>query len=124
MSIAIPIFKQQISNTKCFVMFSNLLYSLKSIYVQCLEEVFYTLMKDFVEICEQFNVCLFHELNSNFVTFLNADASLKCYAFISFLLMFCFKTSPLCFEFCQSFRFSNSLILHFSDLGLCCFEFG
>ena len=109
-------------------MFSNLPYSSKPICVQCLEEFFYTLMKDFVAICGQLNVYIFSELSSNFETLLNADASLyktlKCHAFISRLLMSCFKTSPMCFEFCQSFHFSNSPILHFSDLNLCCFEFG
>jgi len=66
-----------------FVFISSL--SLEPIYVQCLEELFCTLKKDLVAICEQFNVCIFHELSSNFVTLLNSDASLhkplKCYAF-------------------------------------------
>jgi hypothetical protein len=71
-----PIFKQKISNTKSLVMFSNLPYSLKPIYVQRLEELFYTLMKDLVAICEQFNVYIFHDLSSTFVTVRNTDASL------------------------------------------------
>ena len=84
-----------------FVFISSL--SLKHIYVQCLKELFYTFMKDLVEISGQFNVYIFHKWSSEFLTLLNATASLKksskCYAFISCLLMFCFKTSPLCFEF-------------------------
>jgi hypothetical protein len=41
--------------------------SLKPIYVQCLEHLFYTPMKDLVAICGQFNVYIFRELSSKFV---------------------------------------------------------
>jgi len=47
--------------------------------------VLYT-QERFSGICGQFNVYIFHELSSNYVTLLNADAflymSLKCYVFI------------------------------------------
>jgi hypothetical protein len=95
--------KQKISYSKCLVMFSNLPYSLKHIYVKCLEEMFYALMKDLVAMCEQFNIYIFHELSSNFIILPNADASslqkpLKMLRFYPMLINVLFQNFFLVFR--------------------------
>jgi hypothetical protein len=52
-----------------------------------MEELLFMFMKDLVAICEQFNVYVFHELSSDFVTLSNADASLHKF-FKMFIIYF------------------------------------
>jgi hypothetical protein len=115
-------FKQHIYNTKWLFFFISSL-SLKPIYVQCLEEWFCTRKKDLVRVCGKFKVYIIHELISNFVTLLNADAplhkSLKLLRFYFMFINVLFQNFSLVFRiaFCIHARLSSNYI-YFATFSL------